>query len=125
MARLLMTSSLFLIARTLFQLADAQMVPSPEVQRQPSASAPAPAEDWEFSVAAFTYILPHATTYVSPYFRADRDWLHLSGATTTKINGLGRSGWDTTLAQEKIWSSRSRLWLAASLAGQRGLLQAH
>jgi hypothetical protein len=32
---------------------------------------------WEFSVSAFTYVVPDDGDYVQPTFAADRDWLHL------------------------------------------------
>ena len=69
-------TTVLLITPVLFQLADAQTVLSQEAPR-PSSGAPALAKGWEFSVAAFTYIVPDETNYVSPYFRADRHWLHL------------------------------------------------
>ena len=46
-------------------------------QRNPSSPAPAPAKAWEFSAAAFTYIVPDETNYASPNFRVDRTWLHM------------------------------------------------
>ena len=44
---------------------------------QPSSGAPASSGPWEFSLAALTYVVPDESNYVSPYFRADRNWLHL------------------------------------------------
>jgi hypothetical protein len=76
MTRALMATVLLIgaaVAQPLFS-----QPPSPQaVDRDPSSSAPAPAKAWEFSVAAFIYVVPDETNYVSPYFKADRNWLHL------------------------------------------------
>src|SRR5690242_16275182 len=32
---------------------------------------------WEFSLSAYTYIVPNDREYVQPTLRVDRDWLHL------------------------------------------------
>jgi len=51
-------------------------------------SAPA----WEFSAAAFTYFVPDETNYVSPYFKADRNRLHLETRYNYEDRRTG-SGW--------------------------------
>jgi hypothetical protein len=60
---------------------------------------------WEFSLAAYTYIVPHQDDYVQPTLRADRDWLHLEarynyegiGATSLWFGGNFSFGQDVTL----------------------------
>jgi len=49
----------------------------PPQSAQPSSGEPASSSPWEFSFAALTYVVPDESNYVSPYFRADRNWLHL------------------------------------------------
>jgi hypothetical protein len=36
-----------------------------------------PTNLWEFSVSAYTYLVPESRDYFQPTFAADRDWLHL------------------------------------------------
>jgi hypothetical protein len=90
MTRALMTTVLLIgaaVAQPLFSQA-----PSPQANDPSSSSAPAPAKAWEFSVAAFNYVVPDETNYVSPYFKADRDWLHLEARYNYEDQRTG-SGW--------------------------------
>ena len=59
-------------------------------QAPPGASASP--NRWEFSVAALTYIVPDETNYVSPYVRADRNWLHLEARYNYEAQRTG-SAW--------------------------------
>ena len=61
------------IALTLAQTTFAQTRPATDEATEAAAEE----AGWEFSLSAYTYIVPDDRDYVQPTFRADRDWLHL------------------------------------------------
>ncbi len=42
-----------------------------------TTTEPEEAKPWEFSLSAYTYIVPNDREYVQPTLRVDHDWLHL------------------------------------------------
>jgi hypothetical protein len=54
----------------------AQTLPA-DITDQPPATEASKEEAWEFSISAYTYIVPNSHEYVQPTITADRGWLHL------------------------------------------------
>jgi hypothetical protein len=57
----------------------ATLAQTSEPSARAASSAPLPSEEkqWEFSLSAYTYIVPDDREYVQPTLRVDHDWLHL------------------------------------------------
>jgi hypothetical protein len=54
----------------------AQMCAQTNASGSPNTNAP-DANQWSFSLTVYGYLVPHDTSYGSPIFAADRQWLHL------------------------------------------------